>query len=116
MSSFGLGYGVDASDVDILRNRHGKVRDVLNDLSNVEERAINRRDKYEQHISTIKSHKETINVSVSDISGDVINISAIAEYSRERTRELVATGKERFNIVMTWSCLVLDYYLAITKF
>ena len=90
--SFGLGYGIDVSDNNALRNRHGKVRIILPDLSNVEERAINRRDTYEEQISTLKNHKESVKVSVSDLSGAIINLSTEAEYSRERTRELIATG------------------------
>ena len=54
-TSFGLGYGVDASDVNSLQNRHGRLRTVLSDLINVEERADNQRDMYEQELRATKS-------------------------------------------------------------
>ena len=86
-TSFGLGYGVDASDVNSLQNRHGRLRTVLSDLINMEERAENQRDMYEQEISSIESHKESVNLSVADVIGKVLTLSAEAEYSRKRTEE-----------------------------
>lgn len=92
-TSFGLGYGIDASDINALLNIHGRVRTVLSDLTNVEEREQNRRDTFEQKISSVKSHKESVNLSVSDLVGKVLTLSAEAEYSRETTQEFLATGK-----------------------
>ncbi len=94
ISACGLGYGIDASDIDALRKRHGKVRVVHPDLSNVKEIEINSRDTFERLISTMKSHKKSVIVSLSDIAGDVFNISAEEAFSRKSMTELVATGKD----------------------
>ena len=91
-TSFGLGYGVDASDPSALRSRHGKVRTILSNLSNVEESLGNRRDTYKQEISSLVSHKASVNFSVSDLVGKVLTLSTEAEYAREKTREMIAKG------------------------
>lgn len=91
-TSFGLGYGVDATDPAPLRSKHGKVRTVLSDLANVEESMKKERKMYEEIISSIITHSSTVNLSVSDIVAKSLTLSAEGEFSRERSKEMVARG------------------------
>ena len=98
-TSFGLGYGIDASDPSALRSKHGKVRIILPNLSNVEESLGTRRDTYKQDISSLVSHKESVTFSVSDLVGKVLTLSAEAEYAREKSREMIANGMGQTNYI-----------------
>ena len=50
------------------------------------------RKKYEEIISSIVSYSSSINLSVSDIVAKSLTLSAEGEFSRERSKEMVATG------------------------
>ena len=65
----------------------------------MEERPQNRRDLYEQEISSIESLTESVHLSVSDVIGKVLTLSAEAEYSRKRTEELFAKGESIFLLI-----------------
>lgn len=92
-TSFGLGYGVDASDPSPLRSKHGKVRTILPDLSNIEETLMKERKKYEEVIASITTHSSSVKLSVSDIVAKGLTLSAEGEFARERSKELIARGK-----------------------
>ena len=98
-TSFGLGYGVDATDPAPLRSKHGRVRKVLLDLANVEETMKKERRKYEETISSIVSYSASVSLSVSDLVAKSLTLSAEGELSRERSREMIATGK--FHVAVT---------------
>lgn len=96
---FGLGYGVDASDPSPLRCKHGKVRVVLPDLSNVEETTKKERKRYEEIIASIVTHSASVNLSVSDVVAKALTVSAEGEFSRERSKEMIASGRWIFVFV-----------------
>jgi len=105
ITAFGLGYGVDASDTSSYSNRHGRIRTVLPSLKNIEEREMNRRDKYKQEISNSKGHKESVSGSVSDIVGGELAVTLEAEYHREYTRELTARGTSNLVHILVYNCI-----------
>lgn len=96
-TSYKLGYGVDATEPAPLRDSPARVRAVQGDLSNIEEAIKNEKRQYREIISSMASHKTSVNLSVSDLVGKVLTLSAEAEYSREASREMVVKGNEKIH-------------------
>lgn len=91
-TGFGLGYGVDATDPSPLRCKHGKVRLVLPNLTNVEEAIKKERSKYEEIISSLVTHSSSVNLSVSEMMAKSLALSVEGEFTRERFKEMIARG------------------------
>ncbi len=91
-ASFGLGYGIDATDPSPLRCKHGKVRTVLPNLTNVEETMKREKKAYEEIISSMISYSSSISASVSELVARGLTISAEGEFAREKTDELIVQG------------------------
>lgn len=97
-TSFGLGYGIDASDPSPKKTKHGKVRVVLSDLKNVEEtKGDFKRKEYKDTISSIVTHSASVSLSVSDLVAKALTVSVEGEFARERSKELKAKGKWNFS-------------------
>ena len=93
-TSFGLGYGVDATEPSPLRGKHGKVRTVLPNMKNVEETLKNERKAYLDAISSISSFNAHVSLSVADITAQALQCSIEGEHNREMSRELLAKGRK----------------------
>lgn len=93
-TSFGLGRGVDATESSPLSGKHGKVRLVLPNLKNVQEETRKGEKDYKEHISSIVSYSSSISLSVSDIVAKSLSLSAEGEFSRDKTREIIAKGRK----------------------
>ena len=91
-TGFGLGYGVDATDPSPLRCKHGKVRLVLPEVTNVEETIKKERYKYEDIISSMATQRSLVHNSVLELMAKSLSLSAEGEFTRERSQELVARG------------------------
>jgi hypothetical protein len=89
---------VDATDPSPLRCKHGKLRLVLPQLTNVEETIKKERNKYEEAISSMATYSLTIHHSVSEVMAKSLALSAEGEFTRERSKELIAKG-------MQWNCM-----------
>ena len=84
---------MDATEPSPLSGKHGKVRLVLPNLKNVQEETRKGEKDYEEHISSIVSYSSSISLSVSDIVAKSLSLSAEGEFSRDKTREIIAKGK-----------------------
>ncbi len=104
-TAFGLGYGVDATDPSPLRCKHGKIRLVLPALSNVEEAVKKERKKYEEIISSLIAHSSSVSLSVSDIVAQGLTLSAEGEFTRERSKEMVARGERYYYVLVKLVCV-----------
>ena len=92
-TSFGLGYGVDATDPSPLRCKHGKIRTVLPNLSNVEEAVKKERGKYSETIFSTAKYSTSVGLSVTELVAKGLSLPVEAEFSRKKTDEMMVTGK-----------------------
>ena len=89
--SFGLGYGVDATEPSPLRGKHGKVRNVLPNMKNIEETLKNERKAYSDAISSISVYNMEVSAAVG--SDNALSCSIEGEFTREVSRQMTTKGR-----------------------
>lgn len=83
---------MDATEPNPLSGKHGEVRRVLPSLKNVHEETGRGKSGYTERIFSIVSYSSNIRFSVSDIVAKGLSLAAEGEFSRDKTREIIATG------------------------
>ena len=90
---------MDASEPAPLKKIGRPVRFVLPDFRNSERMISKEENMYERSIDSITRHSSSVTFSVSDIVGKVLTLSAEAEYTREKTKEVKAKGMYMYTLL-----------------
>lgn len=107
-TSFGLGFGVDATNPVPMLNRHGTVRLVLQNLKNVEEATMRESRAYEEVISSAVAFSASVVRQASKISAE--NRACPVETERDKTREMVARGTKKVTRVVSFKSFCSEEY------